>query len=122
MTPALVLSSLMAGLIYLYFGIDMVVNGETSQAIFWFLVWGHILSALVAAIITIPLLAILAVFAAAAAGLFSLAFGLQKKGVESLPFKVERKDTTTPLTEQEAGIQRLLDHHLGDTSLPWREH
>ena len=91
MTPAMVLSSLLAVVIYLYFGISMLVNGDTGAAIFWFLIWGHILSALAATIITIPLLAILAVFAAAAAGMFSLAFGLQKKGVESLPFKVERK-------------------------------
>ena len=92
MTPALFLSSLVAAAIYFYWGISMAADGDTGAAIFWFLVWGHILSALIAMIITIPSLAIVAVFAAATAGLFSMAFGLQKRGVEKLPFRVERKE------------------------------
>ena len=92
MTPAMALSSLLAMAIYLYFGISMAVDGDTGAAIFWFLIWGHILSALAAAVITIPLLMVLALFAAGAAGLFSLAFGMQKRGVKKLPFTISRKE------------------------------
>ena len=92
MTPAMVLMSLVAPSIYLYIGIDMLVVGDTGAAIFWFLFWGHIISAIISAIIVLPALAILAVLAAAATSLISLAFRMQKRGLDSLPFRVSRKD------------------------------
>ena len=92
MSPAVVLIVLLSSLFYIGNTVVQYANGEYWAAIFWFVVWGHILSMLGAALIVLPILAILGVLAASAAWLFSVAWGFQKRGVESLPFSVRRKD------------------------------
>jgi len=92
MTPAMVLMGLVAPSIYLYVGIKEAMDGSATAAIFWFLLWGHIISAIISAIIVLPVLAILAVLAGAATSLITLAFRMQKRGLDSLPFRVSRKD------------------------------
>ena len=91
MTPGLFLSGSVATIIYFGNGVYQAVNGETAAAILWFLVWGHIASILAGAVIGLVSLAILAVPAACAAWLISLAWRLQRRGVDSLPFTLKRK-------------------------------
>src|SRR3990172_6668027 len=64
MMSSMVLMFLVASSIYLYVGIDMAVAGDTGGAIFWFVIWP-----------------------AATASLVALAFRMQKRGLESLPFR-----------------------------------
>ena len=119
MTPALALTALLAGILYFGNLVFQLVNGEVAAAVLWFLLWGHILSGIVAALVVFPVLAVLGVLAACVVWLFGLGWRLQKRGVESLPFRVERKDTTTPLTEEEEGIKQMLAQARRDA---WREH
>jgi len=93
MTPAVALTGILAGVFYIGNTVYQYASGEYWAAIFWFLVWGHILSMLGAAVIVLPLLAVLAVLAASATWLFSLAWRLQQKGLENLPFSIHHKDS-----------------------------
>ena len=92
MTPAAVLMGVLAGFFYLGNTVYQYANGEYWAALFWFFVWGHILSMLAAAVIVLPILAILGALAASAASLVALAFRMQRRGLENLPFTVRRKD------------------------------
>ena len=106
-------------ILYAYVGVSMAATDGVWPAFFWFAFYGHIVSALAAALVVGIPLAILAVLAACAVWLFGLGWRLQKRGVESLPFRVERKDMTTPLTEEEEGIKQMLAQARRDA---WREH
>lgn len=123
MTPALALAVFLATGLYLGNLAFQLANGEILAAVLWFVLWGHILSTIIAALVVFPVLAVLGVLAGTGAWIVEVGLKMQHKGVESLPFKVERKDTTTPLTEEEATIERLVEQHLSaqrDTA--WREH
>jgi len=119
MTPALALTALLAGILYFGNLVFQLVNGEVAAAVLWFLLWGHILSGIVAALVVFPVLAVLGVLAACVVWLFGLGWRLQKRGVESLPFRVERKvETISPLSEEDAAAIERLTRPVG----PWREH
>ena len=126
MTPAVFLVGIASMILYVYVGVGMAATDGAWPAFFWFAFYGHIVSGLAAALVVGIPLAILAFLAACTAWLFGLGWRLQKRGVESLPFKVERKDT--PLEEE--GIEQMLDRLYlkirqdaqADPSLPWREH
>ena len=92
MTPALALATFLAGILYLGNLVFQLANGEVVAAVLWFILWGHILSGILAALIVFPVFAVLGVLAGSAACLFGLGWQLQKRGVESLPFTVSRKE------------------------------
>ena len=126
MTPALTLAVFLATGLYLGNLAFQLANGEILAAVLWFVLWGHILSTIIAALVVFPVLAVLGVLAGTGAWIVEVGLKMQHKGVESLPFKVERKDT--PLEEE--GIEQMLDRLYlkirqdaqADPSLPWREH
>ena len=125
MIPAVFLVGIASMILYAYVGVSMAATDGVWPAFFWFAFYGHIVSALAAVLVIGIPLAILAVLAACAVWLFGLGWRLQKRGMESLPFRVERKvEIAGPV---EGAVQQLLDQQLprethADTSLPWREH
>ena len=103
MTPAVVLVGIASAIIYVYFGVEMSATDGAWPAFFWFAFYGHIVSALAATLVVGIPLVILAVLAASAAWMFGLGWRLQQRGVESLPFRVERKvPTILPEHDREA--------------------
>ena len=92
MTPAVFLVGIASMILYVYVGVGMAATDGALAAFFWFAFYGHIVSALAATLIVGIPLVILAVLAACVAWILALGWRLQKRGLESLPFTVRRKE------------------------------
>lgn len=93
MIPAIILMGIVSPVIYFWVGIDIARTESSLSAVLWFALYGHLLAMLGAAVLILPTFAVLAALAASAAWVFGLGWRLQKRGIESLPFKVSRKES-----------------------------